>query len=38
MKDPAVLERIPIAPGQLLINGRWVDSVAGETMAVTDPH
>src|SRR5260370_37350657 len=37
MKAAAVLERIPIAPGQLLINGRWVDSVAGETMAVTDP-
>ena len=37
MKAAAVLERIPIAPGQLLINGRWVDSVAGETMVVTDP-
>ena len=37
MKAATVIERIPIQPGQLLINGRWVDSVAGETMAVTDP-
>ena len=37
MKAAAVLERVPIAPGRLLIDGRWVDSVAGETMAVTDP-
>jgi len=37
MKAATVIERIPILPGQLLINGRWVDSVDGETMDVTDP-
>ena len=29
--------RKPIAPGQLLINGQWVDSSTGETMDVIDP-
>lgn len=30
-------ERKAIAPGQLLINGKWVDAEAGETMDVMDP-
>ncbi|MEI8144427.1 MAG: aldehyde dehydrogenase family protein [Alphaproteobacteria bacterium] len=30
-------QRKAIAPGQLLINGRWVDAEAGETMDVMDP-
>ncbi len=30
-------ERRSIAPGQLLINGAWVDAQSGETMDVVDP-
>ena len=29
--------RRPIPPGQLLIDGRWVDAADGETMSVSDP-
>jgi aldehyde dehydrogenase (NAD+) len=30
-------ERKTIPPGQLLVNGKWVNAEAGETMDVTDP-
>ena len=33
----ALPQRKAIAPGQLLIDGKWVDSADGATMAVTDP-
>jgi aldehyde dehydrogenase (NAD+) len=35
--QPHTPARKAIPPGQLLINGRWVDGSSGETMAVTDP-
>ena len=35
--QPHQPKRKAIAVGQLLINGKWVDATAGETMAVTDP-
>ena len=34
---PARPKRIDVAPGRLLIDGRWVDAEAGQTMQVTDP-
>lgn len=34
---PSRPQRKAIAPGQLLIGGKWVDAEAGETMTVTDP-
>lgn len=33
----ALPRRKPIAPGQLLIGGKWVNAEAGETMDVVDP-
>jgi hypothetical protein len=33
---PSRAQRKPIAPGQLLINGKWVDGVSGETIDVAD--
>ena len=36
-EHPSRPERIPIPPGQLLIDGRWVDAASGETMEVSDP-
>ena len=34
---PSRPQRKAIAPGQLLIGGRWVDAVDGQTMSVTEP-
>ena len=34
---PSRPERKIIAPGQLLINGKWVNAEVGETMDVSDP-